>query len=192
MRTRLEVTNITTDIAGEQPFTLDAHLSTSSDRRHRPADVVTLALGGLLFYCYDRASIRAFATVWTDVCELATASRALPELADFAVGPGWDRHHASVILRVLGSPARTSSNVIPSGASPTGIPHAAVTLDRFTVHAYDLLSMRSWADGWASADATADRIWPTPDAFDEAENRERRRIARTGKPSKAGGAPRSS
>ena len=188
MRTRLEVTNITADIAGPQPFTLDAHLSTSG---RRPAEVVTVALGSLLFYCYDAISVRAFARAWTDVAAHAAASRALPGLAELAIGPGWDHHHASVILRVTGGPAHKSTNVIPSAASPTGVPHAVVTLDRLTVHAYDLAAIRDWADGWATAEATAHRIWPDPDVFDEAENRERTRIARTGKPSKAGGASRS-
>ena len=85
---------------------------------------------------------------------------------------------------------KPSVNVIASAASPTGVPHARVSIDRLTVHAYDLASVQAWADGWATAENAADRIWPTPDAFDEAEHRERTRIARTGRPIRAGGTPR--
>jgi hypothetical protein len=189
MRHRFEITGITAEIAGEQPFTLDAHITTRPDRLVQ--DVVTVQLGGLLVYCYDAASVHAFARTWAEVLEHATRHPALPEVAEFAIGPGWDRHHAGIILRVAGTPrTKPTSNVIAEAASPTGVPHARVAIDRLTVHAYDLVSIQAWADGWATAENAADRIWPTPDLFDEAENRERRRIARTGRPTRAGGAPR--
>jgi hypothetical protein len=186
---RFEITNITAEIAGEQAFSLDAHITT---RGPVPSDVVTVALGGLLVYCHDAASVRAFARAWADVLQVATGHPALPHLAEFAAGPGWDRHHTGIVLRVAGEPrTKPSTNVIASGASPTGVPHARVSIDRLTVHAYDLTSIQAWADGWATAENAADRIWPTPDAFDEADNRERARIARSGRPTRTGGgAPR--
>jgi hypothetical protein len=171
---RFEVSGITAEIAGEQPFALDAHLTT---RGRALSDVVTVSLGGLIVYCYDAASVYAFADAWNGVLEVATDARVLPERARFSVGPGWDRHHAGIILRVSGTPAVQATNVIPSAASPTGVPHAKVTLDRLTVHAYDLTSIRGWSDGWGTAAHTAERIWPDPDTFEEAENRERGRIA---------------
>jgi hypothetical protein len=179
---RFEITEITAAIAGVQPFTLDAHVTT---RGNKVNDVVSVTLGGLVIYCHDAASVRAFADTWASVLQAATP--VLPEVANYLGGPGLDRNHIGMILRVHGAPTRKPTiNVIPTGASPTGIPHARVGMGRLTVAAFDLTAIRSWTDGWATAEHTADRFWPTPDTFDAAEDTGRARIARTGTPAGTG------
>ena len=173
---RFEISAITADIAGEQAFTLDAHITTRGNTK-KVQDVLTVTFGGIVFYCHDGDSVRAFADAWATVLE--DAASVLPEVVDHCGGPGLDRHQVGVILRVAGT-QRRHVNVIPSGASPTGTPYARVGMGRLVVHAYDLAAVRSWADGWATAEHTANRIWPNPDAFDAAEKADRTRIARTG------------
>lgn len=53
-------------------------------------------------------------------------------------------------------------------------------IGRLTAHALDLAAIGSWSHAWQQALATAARIWPAPDAFAVAEQRQRTRIARTG------------
>ena len=183
---RFEISAITADIAGEQVFTLDAHITTRGNTK-KIQDVVTVTLGGIVFYCHDGHSVRTFARAWA--ATLADAAHVLPEVADYLGGPGLDRHHVGLILRVAGT-HRRQVNVIPSGASPTGTAYARVALGSLTVHAYDLAAIRSWADGWATAEHTANRIWSDPDGFDDTEQTDRARIARTGSPARAGKAPK--
>jgi hypothetical protein len=173
---RFQISAITADIAGEQAFTLDAHITTRGRKIH---DIVTVTLGGIVFYCHDGHSVRAFASAWTSVTDHAV--HALPERAEFTGGPGYDRHQVGIILHVAGSPARKPAiTVVPTDASPTATPYAQVGMGTLTVRAYDLSAIRSWADGWATAEHTANRISPDPDSFDHAEQTERATIARTG------------
>jgi len=46
---RFEITAITAEVAGEQGFTLDAHITTRG--RKEISDVLTVTLGGIVFYC---------------------------------------------------------------------------------------------------------------------------------------------
>jgi hypothetical protein len=177
--TRFEVSQIHAVIAGPQPSAVDAHITTRGDAQIR--DVVTVMSGSLVIYCLDAAAVRAFARTWACTLETAEAARVLPERAGHEPGiPGRDRNHVGVILRVQGTPG-CAYNVIPAGASSTGLPHARVQVGRLVIEAHDLAAVRSTADGWAVALSTAERVWPDPDAFTAAESRARDLIARTGR-----------
>ncbi len=182
---RFEISQITADIAGTQTFTLDAHITTR-DQGKKISDVLTVTLGGLVYYCHDAHVIRSFAKAWAAATDYA--SPVLPACAGFTGGPGYDRYHAGIIMRVAGTPARQPAiTVVPTDASPTGAPYVQVGTGSLIVRAYDLAAVRSWAEGWATAEHAANRIWPDPDAFEDAETGERNHIARTGTSMKAGG-----
>lgn len=173
---RFGISEIRVAVAGPQPFDLDAHITTRGTGRGRTAqDVLTVSLGSLVVYCHDLDSVKAFATVWRRVAELAAF---LPEAATGTVAP--DRNHVGVVLRVAGTPTRWTYNVIPAGADPAGIAHARVQIGPLTVHAHDRAAVHSWTKAWDQALVTAMRIWPAPDALAVVEQRERNRIARTG------------
>ncbi|MGQ0846535.1 MAG: hypothetical protein ACT4QF_20625 [Sporichthyaceae bacterium] len=173
---RFDVAEISLAVAGPQTVALDAHITTRGTRRGQTArDVLTVSLGSLLVYCHDLESVQAFATAWRRTSELAAF---LPATASGTVAV--DRNQIGIVLRVAGTPTRWAYNVIPTGADPAGIAHAAVQVGALTVRAHDRAAVESWTKAWDQALAVAERIWPAPDHRAAAELRERNRIARTG------------
>ena len=173
---RFDVVQMLLAVSGPQPVTLDGHLTTV---RGLSSQVLTVSVGSLLAYCHDPASVAAYAAAWQVAAEYAP--RLLPAAGLFA--PTEDRNRAALVLRLEGAPVRQQVNGIPAQATPTGLAHVRVALDRLVVHAYDVQAVRAWAEGWAQAKADADRLWPQPDAFDLAEQADQRRAARRRVPS---------
>ena len=173
---RFDITQVRINVAGGQPFFVEAHCTTRSERLN---EVVNVSLGSIAVYAYDLAAVRRFATAWR--AAIGFAPRVVPEVAASTAGPDEDRKHAGLILRVAGaiSPYRVIG--IPAGASPNGVPHVRVELGRLVVHAFDAAAIRSWTRAWDDAEKLALRLWPERDAFDLAEERERAQIARTGR-----------
>ncbi|MGQ0632498.1 MAG: hypothetical protein ACT4P1_15875 [Sporichthyaceae bacterium] len=174
---RFEITQITAQIAGHQPYTLHGHIHT---RAGIPAEVLTVSLGAIAIYCHDLASVSAFAAAWRVAAGFA--GPVLPARARWDnAAPGQDLNSAGVILRVSGAPTtRHQVNGIPAAASPNGAAHVRVAVGSLVVHAYDLAAVTSWNTAWTHAEHTALRLWPTRDAFTTAEDTARERIARTG------------
>ncbi len=135
-----------------------------------------MTIGNLLVYCYDADVVAAHTTSWQVALEIA--QRFLPTGTSEHVPV--DRNEASVILRLSGKPVPQRVNGIPAQASPDGMAHMRVAVGPLIVTAYDLEAVTSIARGWSHAQTTAAKLWPDPDAFDQAELAERKRIARFG------------
>lgn len=84
------------------------------------------------------------------------------------------------MLRVEGTPDPYRVNGIGAAASRTGIPHVRLQIARLVVNIYDRAALTAWTEAWTTVEHTAARIWPQLDAFEEAEQWERRQIAKTG------------
>ncbi|HEX3829805.1 MAG TPA: hypothetical protein VHV82_21290 [Sporichthyaceae bacterium] len=177
---RFEVSSVTVRVAGPQPSTVDAHLVTRATGRHRWVEpMLTITLSGLMVHCLDLAAVTAFADTWTTAA--AGAERFLPCRGGHGPGaPGYDRNQVGVLLRLAGRPDRLAWNFIPAGAAASGSAHVRATVAQLTVLAHDLDAVHAWAQTWEAARSTAASIWPEPDAFSEAEARDRNRIARAG------------
>lgn len=149
---RFDVVQVTLAVGGSQFFALDAHSSSAFGKR---GQVLTVTVGSLLAYCHDPEVVQAYARAWRVATDYA------PKILPAKSGRGSGDHNPTgLVLRLSGTPVRQQVNGIPSGASPTGIAHVRVALDRLVVHAYDVEAVRDWAAGWAAAEADALRLWP--------------------------------
>ena len=170
---RFDVSQVQVDVAGSQKFVLDAHITT---RTGKPSEVISASLTGLSIYLYDLAAVRAFASAWN------MAQRFVPVGMPERARPIMEstQSHVGLLLHVSGAPTPRRINGVAVGASPTGKPFVRVEVGLLTVLAHDLTSIRTAAASWAEVERMALRVWPEPDAFDQAEARERATVARTG------------
>ena len=172
---RFDLTQVRINIANGQPYVIDSHCTTRTQRLN---EVVSVSFGSIVIYAYDLKVTQGLAAAWR--IALGFASRVVPETLSTMRGPDTDRNHAGLILRVAGTLSPNRINGVPAGASYNGIPHVRVELGRLVVHGFDAEAIRSWSQAWDEAEKLAQRLWPVPDAFDEVVAEERQRIARTG------------
>ena len=179
---RFEVSQIQVDVAGTQEFVLDAHITT---RAGKPSEVITASMPGLAIYLYDLAAVRAFASAWN------MAQRFVPVGMPEQARKRLESTEASVglLLHVAGTSHRRRINGVAAGASPTGKPFVRVEVGLLIVHARDLTAIRTAAASWAEVERMALRMWPEPDAFDQAEAQARKAIARGGEKTKRKAGP---
>jgi hypothetical protein len=170
---RFDVIRVQVDIAGTQKFVLDAHITT---RKDKPSEFITASLTGVAIYLYDLAAVRAFASAWN------AAQRYVPVGMPEQLTP-WDEAsdpRVGLLFHVEGTPRRRRINGIAAAASPLGKPFVRVEVGPLVVHAHDLLAIRTTAESWAEVERLARRVWGEGDAFDQAEAKERKALARTG------------
>lgn len=172
---RFDVSTVQVGTAGSSEFVVDAHITT---RTRKISDLITVAVGNALVYAYDLAAVRGFATACRTALGFMPAEMPA-ELPPTTAGPVRDRNGASVVLRVEGAPGKAKINGLGAAYGP---PRVRIELDRLVIDYYDQAALRAWADGWADVEKLALRLWPDPDVFDQAEARERKRIARAGSP----------
>ena len=169
---RFDVNLISIRTAGRQRHQVEGHVQT---RNRSLVEFLTVMVGDLVVYCYDAASVQSFVTAWTSALHYA---RHLP-LPEKVEQPEARWHRAGVILRVEGT-APHQVHGFPARISPTGRDAMRVRVGALQVYAHDLAALRSWDAAWQGALLAGRRIWPQPDAFDEAEQQSRRRMERYG------------
>ena len=172
---RFEVRQILISAAGEQRAVVDAQVTT---RARSPHQTVSVMIGDLLIYCRDLVSVQAMATAWQVAAEFA------PQIVPTTARPlRRSLHGAGIVLRIQGNPQTHKVLGVPAAGHPLGIPAVRVTVGPLSVDAHDRTAVTCWHRTWTEALEISTRLWPEPDAFDEAEARERDLIARYG-PSK--------
>jgi hypothetical protein len=176
---RFDVTQITVNATGPQPFTADAHLTSRGNRK--PAEMIAVTVGNMLIQVHDLPAARSFATACRSALGFVPA--AFPAHADGPDAVG-TRRCPGVLLQVEGAPAICR---IHGFGAAFGTPHVRVHIDRLIVRFFDLDALQSWADGWGEVEQLAQRIWAAPDAIERAEARERLRIAKTRRTTAASG-----
>lgn len=169
---RFEVWQILLSAAGQQRVVVDAQVST---RGRRPFQTVSVMIGDLLIYCLDLPATRAMATAWQ------VAAAYAPKTLPAALTPvRRAQHEAGIVLRAQGNPGTHKILGVPAEGHPWGIPAVRVTVGRLTVEAHDLAAVACWNQAWTQALDIATRLWDEPDAFAQAEARDRDLIARYG------------
>ena len=169
---RFEVRQILIGAAGEQRAVVDGQVTT---RARSPHQTISVMIGDLLVYCRDLASVRAMTAAWQVAAEFAL------QIVPVDVRPlRRNLHGAGIVLRVQGNPGTHKVLGIPAAGHPLGIPAVRVSVGPLTVDAHDRAAVTCWHRTWAEALEIATRLWPEPDAFDQAEARERDLIARYG------------
>jgi hypothetical protein len=169
---RFEVSLISVRVSGVARHKVEGHVQS---RSRGLVEFLTVAIGDLVVYCYDAASVQSFVTAWGQALRYASKVP-LPEKIEHPE-PAW--HRAGVIVRAEGV---TDHQVhgFPARLSPSGSAAVRVRVGALQVYAHDLDAVRCWDSAWQGALLAGRRLWPQPDAFDEAEQQSRRRMERYG------------